>query len=286
MSEPHSSSSIRRILVALDASPQSLAALEAATELAARMEAELAGLFVEDVELLRIAESGAAREIAYPSATEAPLNRSLMERKWKAQSEQIQNALAAAAHRAKIRWSFRTVRGHVTAAVRAAASPDDIVAVGRIGWSLGGPLRIGSTARDLAASSIPLLLISRHAARGSQRLLVYYDGSSASTNALLIATKLAKAGAKGITVLVPTTASDEALAEIPSLFHGQDQKVRLRSIDLDDRESLARAVNEEQAEMLILAGRKLLKDPETLESLLAQLEVPLILLGNGTRAAA
>ena len=145
-------------------------------------------------------------------------------------------------------------------------------------------MRIGSTARYLAASSIPLLLISRQAARGGQRLLVYYDASSASKNALLIATKLATAAAKGITVLVPTSATDETLAEIPSMLNGQKQDVRLRSIDLDDRQSLLRAVNEEHAEMLILSGRKLLKDRETLESLLAQLEVPLILLGNGSRA--
>jgi K+-sensing histidine kinase KdpD len=48
---------IRRILVALDASPDSLAALKTAADLARRMEAELMGLFVEDIELLRMADS-------------------------------------------------------------------------------------------------------------------------------------------------------------------------------------------------------------------------------------
>ena len=53
MTEDRRHLAIRRILVALDTSPHSQAAMEAAIELAARFEAELAGMFVEDVNLLR-----------------------------------------------------------------------------------------------------------------------------------------------------------------------------------------------------------------------------------------
>lgn len=66
---------IRRILVALDTSPSSQAALEAAVALAERLNAEVCGLFVEDVDLLRVAESPYAREILYPSAEEGRLTR-------------------------------------------------------------------------------------------------------------------------------------------------------------------------------------------------------------------
>ncbi|MBK7177644.1 MAG: universal stress protein [Chloroflexi bacterium] len=57
---------IQRILVALDASPHSLAALEAAIDLAERLDAELQGLFVEDINLLRLAQLPFARELRYP----------------------------------------------------------------------------------------------------------------------------------------------------------------------------------------------------------------------------
>ncbi|MGB7837261.1 MAG: universal stress protein, partial [Terrimicrobiaceae bacterium] len=59
---------IRRILVALDASAHSRAALEAACELALGLDAELSGLFVEDINLLRLAQLPFASEISYPSA--------------------------------------------------------------------------------------------------------------------------------------------------------------------------------------------------------------------------
>ena len=46
---------IRRILVALDSSPHSMAALETAVELAANLGARIIGLFVEEANLLRAA---------------------------------------------------------------------------------------------------------------------------------------------------------------------------------------------------------------------------------------
>jgi nucleotide-binding universal stress UspA family protein len=272
---------IRRILVALDASPHSLAALDMAVDLASRVQAELAGLFVEDIELLRMAELPSTREIADTTAKPIPLNRSIMERKLRAQSEQIRNAVEAAAHHAQIPWSFQTVRGQVTAALRAAVTEDDIVVIGRLGWSFGRPLRIGSTALELATSGIPLLLISQRAALGNLRPVVYYDGSAGSQNALLIAAKLASGGARGITVLVSTADYEKKVAEIRNLLRGQPLDLRSRKIDPQQEAGLLGAMREEGAVLLVLASRQLLKAPDTLEALLRVIEVPLLLLGDG-----
>ena len=54
---------VRRILVAVDASHHSIAALEAAVELATRFQAELLGLYVEDINLLRLAQLPFGREV-------------------------------------------------------------------------------------------------------------------------------------------------------------------------------------------------------------------------------
>jgi len=280
VSEPATPFAIRRILVALDASPYSLAALEMAANLAATLEAELAGLFVEDVDLLRMADAPSAREIAYQGEA-SPTSRTVMERKLRAQSDQIRSILAEAAERAQVRWSFRTVRGEVASALLAAASQHDIVAMGRLGWSFARRPRIGSTALELAASSIPLLLISQRAALQNLFLLVYYDSSAAARNALEVAAKVAKSGAKAITVLVAASDFENRVSEIRRLLHGQGLEVRFKPIDLDEEMSLSRAVKEEGAVLLVLAGRQLLKDREAFEALLRQVEVPLLVLGDG-----
>ena len=78
-SEGTAAPAIRRILVALDASTHSLAALETAAGLAARLEAELVGLFVEDINLLRAAELPFARETSFYSSSLRPLERGELE---------------------------------------------------------------------------------------------------------------------------------------------------------------------------------------------------------------
>ena len=73
MNEHEREPTIRRILVALDASRHSLAALEAASELAEALKAELVGIFVEDVNLLYLAGLPFAREVRYLSGVDRPL---------------------------------------------------------------------------------------------------------------------------------------------------------------------------------------------------------------------
>ena len=98
--------SFRRILVALDASAHSLAALQAASEMAAWMESELVGLFLEDINLVRLAGLPFAREVGFPSAISRELDVVAMERALKLVAVQAKQAIAATAERAHVPWSF------------------------------------------------------------------------------------------------------------------------------------------------------------------------------------
>jgi len=124
---------VRHILVALDGSKQSMAALEMATDLAAFAKAELIGLFVEDTQLLRFAESPQARLVLYPSAQQRPLSRDTMEHQFRAQAALARRAMASLANPIQLRWAFRVVRGEVNAEVLAAAAEIDILVLGRSG---------------------------------------------------------------------------------------------------------------------------------------------------------
>lgn len=276
---------IRRILVALDASPHSLAALKAAAELAARLQADLLGLFVEDIALLDLADSPYAREILYPAATQAPLNRISMESKLKALSEQARKALATAAEKLQIHWSFRIVRGEVTSEILAAASEFDLLAMGKIGWSLGPPARMGSTAREAAVSAIPVLLLPERALAAGARLLVRYDGSLAAKTAVLAAAQLAMSGSASLTVLLAAEDRKHAEAlegEVETLVEGRNIQVRYRQVSRQDGATLLAALKDEKADVLVLGSRDLLRDPAVLEALLRETETALLLLGGAS----
>lgn len=283
MSEDDRTFKIRRILVALDASPHSMAALAAAVELAARLEAELLGLFVEDVELLRLADSPYARELLYPLATEAPLNRASMESKLRAQSEQARQALAAAAKHSQVRWSFRTVRGDVASEVLAAATEADLLAMGKLGWSFGTQFRMGSTALQIAAGTTPVLLLSEHGMPPDVQPVVYYDASPAAKRGLLAAAELAKRGTKTLTLLLAAADQDDALTmreRVNAVLEGKNIEVRYRQIDPQDEVSLLRALKRERPGVLVFGGRELLKKLQPLEELLRETEMALLLLGD------
>ena len=90
---------IRQIIVALDASSSSRALLEAAAELAARLQTELVGLFIEDANLVNLAGSPFFREVSHFSATARPLSSEQLERQLRGQANQIRRALTEIAAR-------------------------------------------------------------------------------------------------------------------------------------------------------------------------------------------
>ncbi|GAB4568292.1 MAG: universal stress protein [Anaerolineae bacterium] len=192
---------IRRILVAVDASPHSLAALEAAAEMAARLQAELLGLFVEDVNLLRSADLPITREVCSLSATTLPMDSRHVERELRAQAEQARRALASVASRRRVRWSFRVTRGSVTEELLRAASEADLVTVGKSGWTPTWPRGLGGTARAVLHRGTTPLLIAGRGAEPRPPIYVVYDGSDASRRALRIAFRLARGQEKELRIL-------------------------------------------------------------------------------------
>jgi nucleotide-binding universal stress UspA family protein len=122
---------VRRILVAYDASPHGAAALQAAVNMAAELHAELEGLFVEDVNLLRAAGLPFIREIGVGSGSQRPLDAITVQRALEAQAERLRKALAERAHRSSVDWSFRVLRGHVMRETWQAGAGADLLVLGR-----------------------------------------------------------------------------------------------------------------------------------------------------------
>lgn len=177
---------IRRILVALDASPASLEGLRAAAELAVRLEATLSGLFVEDADLIRAVESPFAREVCFFSPYARRPERSRLERQLRAQAEGMRRQLEAIARQRRLNWEFRTRRGPVARELIADAGEDDLIILGRVGRSLLGPRRAGSTVRAVISRRRGSTLILRQRFRPDPAVVVY-DGSDSARKALTVA---------------------------------------------------------------------------------------------------
>ncbi len=209
---------IRRIVVAVDASPHSQAALEAAIDMASRFEAELLALFVEDIDVLRAAGFPFAHEVGEHSALRRRVELSGIERNLRARSRRIEEAFQALARQGSVRGRFRVARGNVRTEIQNAAQEADVLIVGRAGWSQVRRRRLGSTARAACSSDAPgVTVILREGEHIISPILVVYDGSALCDHALGIAAALVERLGNPLIVLL--------LAEWP----GQAEALRARA---------------------------------------------------------
>jgi nucleotide-binding universal stress UspA family protein len=183
--------SIRRILVALDASRHSQAVLETAAGLAARLHSEIEGLFVEDINLLRLEDLPFVREVRFQQVIARQFESGEMQRKLRARAALVRHEFEETAERYQIQCRFRVVRGSVDSELMAAALEADLLAVGQLGHSVSRRTRLGSTARAAVARASSAVLLVRPGYDISRPVLILYDGSEVSNRALAVAASLA-----------------------------------------------------------------------------------------------
>jgi nucleotide-binding universal stress UspA family protein len=199
MTLPEQEKAIRRILVAVDASPHSLSALRAAVELAERFDAELTGVFVEDINLLKLAELPFARQVRVYSSAQ-PLNAQHLEQELRALARRARQALVQSARSTKLRTSFLVRRGVVSSELLKAALEADLVILGKAGWSRRR--RMGSTTRILVAQSPSSTLILQQGSRLGMVMGVIYDDSEIAQKALVTAVGLLQGTNGFLTVVI------------------------------------------------------------------------------------
>lgn len=200
---------IRRIVVAIDASPSSVTALEAAAELAAILEAEVLGLFVEDVNVLRWSSLPFAREMGAVSATRRRLTSADVERHLRVQAGRARQALATVQARSGVRTSFQVARGMVSEELLRILTAEDMLSLGVRGF--GQSRLLGSTARAVAAGARGRILLMPHGMRLAGPVAVLFEGSISGVEAL--DTALVIAGGRHAHVLVYCVAESEKAAE-------------------------------------------------------------------------
>jgi nucleotide-binding universal stress UspA family protein len=192
--------------------------------MAARTGAELVGVFVEDIDLIRLAALPFAQEFTPYARSGRGINTGAMERTLRAQAATLRRALAAAAERRKIRWSFQVSRGRVAGEIVTASENADLVIVGRSRRPGARTPRVGSTARTVVHESKRTVLVLHGGAVVDRPVLVLYDGTASSERALVMAAAIAHEDHKNVVVALISAdgrdterISEKALATLGSL---------------------------------------------------------------------
>lgn len=270
---------IRRILVALDASPHSLAALQAAGELAASLDAELVGLYVEDITLLRLAGLPLLREVSIFSALPRQIDREQLEQQLRMQARIARRALADLARRTRVRWSFRVSQGVITAELLTAAGENDLIILGKSGWSRRR--RLGSTARVIVTQAPSRAMVVQVGSSIRLPAAVLYDGSALSTAALDAAASLAQGRGSALVVIIMARSLEQARelqTEVAGWLRKRGMAARYRWLVQPDPIRLMNFIDAEGCRMLVLPADSPLLPPAAMLELVDRIDLPVLLV--------
>jgi len=229
---------VPRILLALDSSPAGAYALETAALVAAELQAELQGMFVEDINLVHLAGLPFSFEVSYSSASARRMDLTSIERGLKTQAQRLREQIEATALRMHLVWSFEVVRGQLIAETMAAVHLHDI-----------DILVVGASAR-VSGRRVPPQVSGALARVQLETVAVWFDGSSASERALNTGAAIARRAHMNLVVLLPPApAGLESSAR--KLLPGPALRVLYRVLQSDDAATAARTAHSMHAKLLI-----------------------------------
>jgi len=206
MTEPPKPPRAHKVLLALQGSTPAPEALAAAAALARSAQAELAALFVEDLDLLRLAALPFTHEVGRASGAVLPLEVSVLQRTLRWQAERLRQALAIAAQEMALPWSFQVARGSLLEQAMAAMTSTSLVVFSRSPH--GGRQGTGMPPRAQPEGMVSALL----------------DPSDAGLRTLAAALELAQGRPERLSLLAPAASA----AELETLRRRVRERLKLQ----------------------------------------------------------
>lgn len=271
---------INRILVALDDSAASRTVLEAAADLAAGFQAELVGLYVEDLNLVRVAELSFTQEVGLFSGVSRRLEIRQVERGFRSQARRVRQALERAAEQAQVEWSFQVSRGMIAAVLLSAAAEADLVILGRRSQPRLARGGLGSTARSILVEGTQLTLLLQPGLQPGQPVMVIYDGSAPSQKALATTARLMRDQAEEATVLILADEVGQEKArrqEAAELLADQGLETDYHWLKSPTISRLARFIKDREFRLVVLSEANTLSRQAMLK-LLDDIDCPVLLV--------
>ncbi|MGD9895842.1 MAG: hypothetical protein AB7T14_02015 [Candidatus Methylacidiphilaceae bacterium] len=197
---------------------------EVGAELAARLEAKLAYLFLEDINLLRLAGLPFASEIGLDTACWREFELPALQRSLRSLAIQAEEAMANTARRLRVPWSFQVLRGIPSQALSEAASSSDLILLVRSQSSVGMPTRAEALAMEIVSRSGAAVLFLSDGEPIQPPFGVVFSGKPSDLAALHLIVALAQGYPGRLVILALGSAEElsrkpeiqEVLQQLPS----------------------------------------------------------------------
>jgi len=273
-----SNSTIKHILVALDATEANKSILQAANALANRLNADVQALFVEDIDLLHLAELPLAREMTYGSPTARQLTLADVEKQLKAQVERMRHYVESYGQQGNIKVSFSVTRGRIESEVCTAAELTDLLIVGKNTQLIKHSEKLGKITQGIITGAKCDVLLLQYGSEISLPVAVLYDGTEASMRALQMAIQIAKGDHDKLVVFYPTNLQQQLQPEVSKITGQVGIEPSHVQLKMDTPEGILDALADCKGRMLLLEANMKTFNREKIHSLLKQSNIPVILI--------
>ncbi len=272
---------INRILVALDSSQVNRSTLQAATTLATNLDAELNALFVEDINLLRLAELPNAREVVYGSSSYRRISVDDMERSIHTQTVRLRKLVETISQQSEMEITFDVQRGNVADLVCSASEQTDLLIIGKNTQRLRQSLKVGSITQTILSSASCNLMVLQHGATLERPVAVFFSGSMGSHKAMQLAIQIVEQDHKNLNVIYPASAEEEfnkLKQEVNSLTLPLGFEANHIQLKDDSSAAMLATLINCGARMLLLESRHDVQSKKYIQSLIEQSSTPIILI--------
>lgn len=255
---------IRSILVALDDACSDHETMELAAHLAADLHAELQGLYVEDVNVLRMAALPFTEEITTASGMARPIDAQSMERAMQNKAAHVRELMERTAASVQIRCSFSVERGHMPHCVLLATRAADLVLFG---------------SRSHAPTVRPPLGIRTRTA--VHPIVAAVDAQAVSERTLATAAAIGSAQGRGLIVLICGCEREHVLplaVQIRDELADLDVSLNIPLRPVNSVAALAQAARAHQAALMLASRACRLLDEAAVQTLLDNLDCSIVLV--------
>lgn len=239
-----------KVIVGLDLASAAAGVVEAAALLAAALKSELSGVFVEE-EALAHAVALPFTALVRKSGALSPIDPVRLQRTLGLAASEAEKALVLAAEQAKLRATFRTVRGRLLAQLLAQAAEHDLIVLG----SMVSP---------------------RAGTRLSGSVVAVFDRAAIGTPLLEVALAIAGARRQRLVIVVQKDDDPEPLRVV--LDWAERGRARVRPVEVLEVQGIAKALKRENASLLLCSAASDWLREASLQELRAEADCPLVLV--------
>jgi hypothetical protein len=260
-----------RAIVAFDCQAHTALAVEITHYAATVTSSGLLGVLVDAVELLDHAQSSLAREVLY-SGAQRPLETVALGRQIRARSRLAQNEFESAAKKLGLAHEFRSSDGNVLARLAEWVSESQALVATVAADSVAMRTAWKSAMHDLSAASIRTLLFAREGWRIGTGILAVIDDITQADATLRIARRFVRGSHSPLFLALSNdSTNDNQAAEALIAKERTRLSMPVRVVtapDVTGPQTIADAIRQTHARIVILPWKLTEKSPNLLETLL------------------